>query len=596
MNNPLRTLSHPAQAIRASGGLARVLPLLLFAWVTVSSSSAQDVVLPDLAPREVEITGDLTISFPSLRRQPLIGFNPPPRVPEIPVSRIPFSEAYKQPSADLPPSPLQPPSPPAVSSLASRMPARGYVTATAGRYLDRTVEGVLTLSLTERSSTTLDINYFGTNGQDVGPGNASSARDLFNGDLTWNRMAPGGWFTAQAGLTRNAWSLFGATPDAFSGASPNPDRTLTSWFTGLAHETRAGSRIGSHTRLEVERTLVETDIFNPDVRVDPSTARQTQRLSLDSYLEIPAGPVGVRFDVAGGMHGFDTGNALDVSTLKYGEAALVFLTPRDRILTLDIGGSVMGYDSEAQTASGSERYLAWFAPVLRARYWLGGGLFVTGGTRPGLEATSLKAAYDVHPFLMDEPLVLPRMNSVDAYLGVELTSVSFNGVLSAGWTDSPSASYARVPTTSLKGYTSGYFAYDHARTRTTWVEGDLTYIASTALEAGVRLRVQDAQLEETEQALPFVSPVSSRIWVTSSFLDARLQLLSAIRFESARPVQPGGDNDGDSLLDAELNGQWWIRPELGITVGIRHLLSEPTFWPGYPLESTAVRAGLRWRW
>ncbi len=579
-----------------SGRLAWIFPVLVMAFLATAEATAQDVVLPDLAPREVEITGDLTISFPSLRRQPLIGFNPPPRVPEIPVTRIPYSEAYKQPSADLPPSPLQPPSPPAVSSLASRMPARGYVTATAGRYLDRSVEGVLTLSLSEQSSTTLDIDYFGTNGQEVGPGQASTARDLFTGDVTWNRLTSGGWFTAQAGLTRNAWSLFGATPNAFSGASPNPDRTLTSWFTGLAHETRAGARIRSHARLEVERTLVETDIFDPDVRVDPSTARQSQRLSLDSWVEVPAGPLGVRLDVTGGMHGFDTGNALDISTLKYGEAALVFLTPRDRILTLDVGGSVMGYDSQAQTASGSERYLAWFAPVFRARYWLGGGLFVTGGTRPGLEATSLKEAYHAHPYLMDEPLILPRMTSIDAYLGVELTSVSFNGVLSAGWTDSPSAAYASAPSTSLRGYSDGYFAYDHARTRTAWVEGDLTYIASTALEAGIRLRIQDAQLEESEQALPFVSPIASRFWVTSSFLDARLQLLSAIRFESSRPVQPGGSNDGASLVDAELNGHWWLRPELGVTIGIRHLLSEPTFWPGYPLESTAVRAGLRWRW
>lgn len=576
--------------------MPRLFPLLLlFAWFS-SEAVAQDVVLPDLAPREVEITGDLTIAFPSLRRQPLIGFNPPPRVPEIPVTRIPYTEAYKQPSADLPPSPLQPPAPPLVSSLANRAPARGYVTATAGRYLDRTVEGVLTLSLSDRSSTTLDVNYFGTNGHDIGPAGASSARDLFDGRLSWNRMVSGGWFTAEAGLTRNAWSLFGAIPTSFSGASPNPDRTLTSWNTAIGHETSPGSAVQVHTRLGYERTLVETDIFDPAIREDPSTARQSQRFSLDSDFSVPVGSADLRLDVSGALHGFDTGSALDLTTLKYGKAALSLLTPRDRVLTLDIGGMVMGFDSEAQTSTGSPSHLAWFAPVLRARYWLGDGLFLAGGTRPSLKQTGLASLYRLNPYVMDEPRVLPRMNVIDAYVGIEMTSISFSGSVSGGWAHAPSAPYTSVPSGSLRGYTSGYFQYNHAETKTIYAEADLTYIASTALEAGVRIRYEDAQLDALNTDVPFVSPLSSRLWVASSFLNARLQLLSAVRYESTRSVVPGGPKDGDALVDAELEGNWWIRPELGLTVGMRHLLSEPAFWPGYPLETTAVRAGLRWRW
>ena len=63
-------------------------------------AAAQDPALPNLAPQVVEITGDLSISFPSLSRQPLAGFNPPPRVPDIPASRIPYIDDYKQENAD----------------------------------------------------------------------------------------------------------------------------------------------------------------------------------------------------------------------------------------------------------------------------------------------------------------------------------------------------------------------------------------------------------------------------------------------------------------------------------------------------------------
>ncbi len=82
-----------------------VLLLVVLSFLVMPSQARQDAALPDLAPRQVEITGDLTIAFPALRRQPIIGFNPPPRVPDISSSRLPFTEAYAQRSADLPPSP-----------------------------------------------------------------------------------------------------------------------------------------------------------------------------------------------------------------------------------------------------------------------------------------------------------------------------------------------------------------------------------------------------------------------------------------------------------------------------------------------------------
>ena len=88
--------------------------VLFLAAHSIPAFARQDTVLPDLAPREVEITGDLTIAFPTLRRQPIVGFNPPPRVPDIDSNRRPFTEAYGQASADLPPSPLQAPEPPSV--------------------------------------------------------------------------------------------------------------------------------------------------------------------------------------------------------------------------------------------------------------------------------------------------------------------------------------------------------------------------------------------------------------------------------------------------------------------------------------------------
>ena len=86
--------------------MRNILVFLTLLMIPGLSLAQENPTLPDLAPHVVEIIGDLSISFPSLRRQPLVGFNPPPRVPEILSSRRPFLELYKQSTEELPPSPL----------------------------------------------------------------------------------------------------------------------------------------------------------------------------------------------------------------------------------------------------------------------------------------------------------------------------------------------------------------------------------------------------------------------------------------------------------------------------------------------------------
>ena len=112
---------------RTYAGLT-VFLLALFCLGTTPAWAQQDstqTLLPDISPREVEIRGELQIAFPSLIRQPLIGFNPPPRVPELPAGRRPFIEDYKLASADLPNTPLGQPDPPEVSSLSDLDPVNG---------------------------------------------------------------------------------------------------------------------------------------------------------------------------------------------------------------------------------------------------------------------------------------------------------------------------------------------------------------------------------------------------------------------------------------------------------------------------------------
>lgn len=554
--------------------------------VVPTAWAQENVVLPDLAPREVEITGDLTISFPSLRRQPLIGFNPPPRVPEIPASRRPFTEAYKQPSADLPPSPLRPPEPPSVSPLASRAPSDGYVSVAAGTWLDRSVEAAINLGTSVRSAATLEVDYFGTDGHESGPLNASSARDMFASRLGWSRKAGNGWLRLNGGLVRNAWSLFGAVPSAAGNALDNPDRTLTSWHSGISYNTTPGGRISGGSSVSFEHTLLETDVFDPAVREDPATSRTAQSIDLDAHLTVPVGTSRIQVKTWGSAQGFDDGS---FRSLRFGEARALFLSPRDRILTLDLGGVVLGYD-------GRDNHLAYAAPVVRARYWLNDGLSVIGGTEPRLEHVSLRSVYEASPYLMDEPVLLPTMISMDAFGGIEFSTVLWQGTLKAGLRNEPNHRYVETPSGTVRGYQSGYFQTAHDEADVLYVSLDVGLTLSTAFQTGIRIQVQDTKLGAGDAAIPFVSPIVTRAWLASSFLDSRLLVDTSFQFESERSTRVGGAVDGQNLMLVEAATVWWFRPSLGASIGLRHLLSEPTFWPGYPLESNSISAGMRWRW
>ena len=128
--------------------VALVLPLLfLLALSTPAETLAQAdttrTVLPDIAPREFEIRGPLEISFPSLRRQPLVGFNPPPRVPNISEGRRPYVETFREASSMLSSSTLDRPQPP--SALQAVDPAQGEVEVYAGRYYSRGARARVTL-------------------------------------------------------------------------------------------------------------------------------------------------------------------------------------------------------------------------------------------------------------------------------------------------------------------------------------------------------------------------------------------------------------------------------------------------------------------
>ena len=96
--------------------------LLLFLWVVVGyqagaqtdQTGRDNSLLPDIDPQDIEIRGEFRARFPGLRRQPILGFSPKPRVYQIDPQRMPFLESSDQIVANLPVSEISRPKPPRI--------------------------------------------------------------------------------------------------------------------------------------------------------------------------------------------------------------------------------------------------------------------------------------------------------------------------------------------------------------------------------------------------------------------------------------------------------------------------------------------------
>jgi hypothetical protein len=151
VNSALRMTASPALAALRNGLALLVAVSGLLCVQSARTLYAQDTlgtdpenILPQIMPREVEILGEFQVNFPSFQRPALTGFNPPPRIFEVPRDRMPFRGPYRQSSADLPDADLNAPTGPSIAIRAPGTPANGALSVSVGRLLARDVSLLIT--------------------------------------------------------------------------------------------------------------------------------------------------------------------------------------------------------------------------------------------------------------------------------------------------------------------------------------------------------------------------------------------------------------------------------------------------------------------
>ncbi|SMO51715.1 hypothetical protein SAMN06265219_103190 [Gracilimonas mengyeensis] len=139
-----------------------LLPVLVFA--QDGQGGNQGSLLPEINPQDIEIRSEFQASFPGLRRQPILGFNPKPRVYQVDPNRMPFMESREDAVADISITQLGRPEPPTRSLLSYPARTNGYLRAGFGSYITPMIEAYGYHAFNENRGLTGNLNVRSSEG------------------------------------------------------------------------------------------------------------------------------------------------------------------------------------------------------------------------------------------------------------------------------------------------------------------------------------------------------------------------------------------------------------------------------------------------
>lgn len=153
----------------------RVLVLLVFFicsffyWSPAAAQqdqSEEQSLLPEIDPQDIEIRSQFQARFPGLRRQPILGFNPRPRVFQIDPDRMPFIEDEETVVANLPIGELSRPDPPAYEGLGYATPKHAFIRAGIGSYISPELDAFATAKFSDHNWLSTDLHFNSSDGHD----------------------------------------------------------------------------------------------------------------------------------------------------------------------------------------------------------------------------------------------------------------------------------------------------------------------------------------------------------------------------------------------------------------------------------------------
>ncbi|MEX1136721.1 MAG: hypothetical protein WEB89_07450 [Balneolales bacterium] len=164
--------------------------LLLLAFITTpllilgQESDDGSTLLPDIDPQDIEVRGDFNARFPGLSRQPILGFNPKPRVFQLDPDRMPYIESEEDARSNISSSNLEQPISPSRERMHYPEQAQLFGRLGLGNHESPDARFYGETELSENSVASGDFNFLSS--ASYLPDELSSFR-YFNGRTDWIR-------------------------------------------------------------------------------------------------------------------------------------------------------------------------------------------------------------------------------------------------------------------------------------------------------------------------------------------------------------------------------------------------------------------------
>lgn len=206
-----------------------------------TQGSQDNSLLPEINPQDIEIRSDFRARFPGLRRQPILGFNPKPRVYQIDPNRKPFMETPEEAVAGVEMAELDRPEGPQHSYLA--IPNRGniFLKTGIGSLLSPEIAAYAANSFNNKEVISAELNFNSAAGhlpQDDGAYRTLDLQAQYTRSLSNNRK-----LQVQGGMLSDHFDLFNA------GLPETPEKTNSGARVAIALSQSNNAFMGSEIHL-----------------------------------------------------------------------------------------------------------------------------------------------------------------------------------------------------------------------------------------------------------------------------------------------------------------------------------------------------------
>ena len=542
--------------------------------------TADTTQLPEIAPREIEIRGELQIGFPSLERQPLRGFASPPAQPSVSATRTPYVEPYQQ---ELEAVSDQLPVPESIAApvQASPPPILGYLEAGGGRYFSRFANGRFSVPLSSHERVSVRADYTGAEGfspfDDL---NVETPSDEASGHIRFEtRRAPVKATATARGLVDD-YTLYGVPRSTTS--SFVPDRTLYSG--GLAGSIQS---VGSTpARLGV---TYDQHQYNTTVASDSTATFRERRLGVEGHLGLAFNGIEGTLDAAysRSLLGGDVPGGTE-QDVEAGATATVF---EEHDLTVTAGGRFLwatgpGFPAVSSSPDATDTFLL---PFVDAEWAVASWATVFARNTPHLDGASLRSYHRHNPYEQTAPPLRPTVYTTDARAGLDLTRGWLRLRAEAGFRYAPSYRY-HVPA-------GGQFAVGYDAARILHGGGQVALQGVDNVQASLGISLRNGTLPAREADIPYFATVTADAMTALTFAEGDAYLQATGTLYGPRPTDRSGTDEIGTYVTLDLEGSYALTSTIDAVLRLENLSAEaPEQWPQYPQPPAQISGGFRIRW